>query len=267
MKNRLVVIVILFAAITPALSARDSANDRNAPRSVASLSAPEGGNSSLSTEPTSPATVGEQKQTPKNYEAAMLEVTQKFSATLSAIAEAVQRGELTSEQGTQMSTELYQVAQMQFQLLSLWREIGEQDVARPLDSEANPAPTEDDEVVMVALPFSSLRLSPTLSQYLGLTPLQVAAIRQVMMRERHSLQSLMTEMRSTREKLLVIGSDRINEKEVKSLAQAEAALLARLIVSNARMQSRIYKVLSPDQQRKLSDLERTQGSSAAKESE
>jgi hypothetical protein len=59
----------------------------------------------------------------------------------------------------------------------------------------------------------------------------------------------------------------MSEKEVKSLAQAEAALLAKLIVANARMQSKIDKILSPDQQKKLSDLERTQGSTAAKESQ
>jgi hypothetical protein len=55
----------------------------------------------------------------------------------------------------------------------------------------------------------------------------------------------------------------MNEKEVKSLAQAEAALLAKLIIANARLQSKIYRILSPDQQKKLADLERTQGSSSA----
>jgi Spy/CpxP family protein refolding chaperone len=84
-----------------------------------------------------------------------------------------------------------------------------------------------------------------------------------MVRERQSLQPLKTQLRIAREKLLAIGGDPLNEKEVKSLAQTEAALLARLIVANARMQSKIYKILSPDQQKKLSDLERTQGSSAA----
>jgi Spy/CpxP family protein refolding chaperone len=67
--------------------------------------------------------------------------------------------------------------------------------------------------------------------------------------------------------LLAIGGDPTNEKEVKSLAQAEAALLVRLIVANARMHSKIYRILSPDQQKKLSDLERTQGSSTVKESQ
>jgi Spy/CpxP family protein refolding chaperone len=115
---------------------------------------------------------------------------------------------------------------------------------------------------MVALPFSSLQLNPSLSEYLSLTPSQVAAIQQVMVLERQSLQPLMAQLRLTREKLLAIGSDRMNEKDIKSLAQAEAALLARLIVANARMQSNIYRILTPDQQKKLGDLERAQGSPA-----
>jgi len=267
MKNKPAVILVLFLAITPALFARDSANDRTAQHSGTQLSVSDTENSSPSTQPNSPSVPSGDNQTPKDYEAAMLGVTQRFSAALAAISGAVQRGELSSEKAKEMSTEVYQVAQMQFQLLSLWREIEEKEVAQPSDSEANPAPTEEGEIVTVALPFSSLQLNPSLSEYLSLTPMQVAAIRQVMTQERQSLQPLMTEMRVTREKLLVIGSDRVNEKEVRSLAQAEASLLARLIVANARMQSKIYKVLSPEQQRKLSDLERTQDSSTTKESE
>ena len=69
----------------------------------------------------------------------------------------------------------------------------------------------------------------------------------------------MTQLRTTRQKLLAIGSEHVNEKQVRALADTEANLLARLIVANARMQSKIYKLLSPDQQKRLSDLERTQG--------
>jgi Spy/CpxP family protein refolding chaperone len=112
---------------------------------------------------------------------------------------------------------------------------------------------------MVALPFSSFQLNPSLATYLSLTSSQVGAIQQVMMREQHSLEPLMTELRTTREKLLAIGSEHINEKELKALADTEASVLAKLIVANARMQSKIYKLLGPDQRKKLSDLERTQG--------
>jgi Spy/CpxP family protein refolding chaperone len=97
-----------------------------------------------------------------------------------------------------------------------------------------------------------------LATYLSLTPSQVEAIQRVMMREQHSLDPLMTALRTAREKLLAIGGEHVNEKELKALADTEASLLARLIVANARMQSKIYKILSPEQQKKLSDLERTQ---------
>lgn len=267
MKNKLVVAMILFVSITPALSARDGANDKNAQRSVTQLSVSDVDNSPLSAQPISPAVPSQQKQTANDYEAAMLAVTQRFSATLAAIAEAVQQGKLGNEQAEEISAEQYQLAQMQFQLLSLWREIEAEDMPRTPDSQTKPATDQKNEIVMVALPFSSFQLNPSLADYLNLTPKQAAAIKQVMAHERQSLQPVMTQMRITREKLLAIGNGQKDEKEVKSLAQVEAALLARLIVANARMQSKIYKILSADQQRKLSDLERTQGTSAGKQSE
>jgi Spy/CpxP family protein refolding chaperone len=133
------------------------------------------------------------------------------------------------------------------------------DAARIPDVEATPNSTPDSEVVMVALPFSSLQINPSLAGYLSLTSSQVEAIQQVMMGEQHSLEPLMTELRTARVKLLAIGSEHVNEKELKGLANKEASFLARLIVANARMQSKIYKILSSKQQKKLSDLERTQG--------
>jgi hypothetical protein len=209
--------------------------------------------------PTSPAVVpNDPKQVLQDYDSLMIALTQKFSATLATIAEAVKRGEVSSEQAREMSAEQYQVTHMQFELLSLWRGIEEQDSARIPDVEAKPDSTQESEVVMVALPFSSLQLNPSLATYLSLTSTQVEAIRQVMMREQRSLEPLMTTLRTTQEKLLAIGSEHVNEKQVKALADIEASLLARLIVANARMQSKIYKILSPDQQKKLSDLERTQ---------
>jgi Spy/CpxP family protein refolding chaperone len=79
-----------------------------------------------------------------------------------------------------------------------------------------------------------------------------------MMWEQHSLEPLMTKLRTTREKLLAIGSGQVNEKQVKAIADTEASLLARLIVVNVRMQ-KLFKILSPEQQKKLCDFERTQG--------
>jgi hypothetical protein len=268
MKNKLVVIIVLCTVIpSVALSAADDAKGNDQIR-VSRSPVSDSENPSSTIHSTSPdVRASEQQEKPEDYEGAMMAITQRFSATLAAIAEAVQQGKISSEQGKERSAEQYQLTQMQFELLSLWREIEKEGVARIPDAPAKPAAIQDSEIVMVALPFSSLQLNPSLAEYLSLKRSQVAAIEQVMVRERQSLQPLMTQLRITREKLLAIGSDRMNEKEIKSLAQAEAALLAKLIVANARMHSKIYRILSPDQQKKLGDLERTQGSSAAKESE
>src|SRR5260370_19637419 len=147
----------------------------------------------------------------------MIALTQKFSAKLATIADAAKRGDLSSEQARAMSAEQYQLTHMQFELLSLWRGIEEQGLARIPDVEAKPDSTQGSEVVMVALPFSSFQLNPSLATYLSLTPSQVEAIQRVMMWEQHSLEPLMTQLRTTREKLLAIGTDHLNANPATAL--------------------------------------------------
>jgi hypothetical protein len=266
MKNKLVLIVALCIVIpSVALSATDDAKANDQIR-VFRSPIYDSENPSSTIHSTSPDVgTSERQEKPEDYQGAMIAISQRFSATLAGIAEAVQQGKISSERGKEMSAEQYQLTQMQFELLSLWREIEQPDVTQIPDAPAKPAPTQDNAIVMVALPFSSFQLSPSLSEYLNLTHSQVAAIQQVMVLERRNLQPLTIQLRITREKLLAIGSDGMSEKEIKSLAQVEAALLAKLIVANARMQSKIYRILSPDQQKKLSDLEQTQRTSTARE--
>jgi len=258
MKTKLFFSLLLLAVVaSPALATSDEGDTNSHTGRGQSLETPVE-EPAITTLPTGPTiATDDPKQVLQDYDSLMIALTQKFSATLATIAEAAKRGDLSSQQAREMSAEQYEIAHMQFELLSLWRGIEEQDLARIPDVEAKPDSTQESEVVMVALPFSSLQLNPSLAAYLSLTSSQVEAIQQVMMREQHSLEPLMMQLRTTREKLLAIGSEHVNEKELKALADTEASLLARLIVANARMQSKIYKILSADQQKKLSDLERT----------
>jgi LTXXQ motif family protein len=261
MKTKLFVsLLLLTAAVAPGALAAADGGDRNDHTGRGQLLVTPVDDPAAKNAPTSPAVApSDPKQVLQDYDSLMIALTQKYSATLATIAEAANRGELSSEQAREMSAEQYQLTRMQFELLSLWRGVEEQDLARSPDVEAKQDSTQESEVVMVALPFSSLQLNPSLATYLSLTSSQVKAIQQVMMREQHSLEPLMTALRTARENLLAIGSEHVNEKQIKALADTEASLLARLIVANARMQSKIYKTLSPEQQKKLSDLERTQG--------
>jgi hypothetical protein len=252
-------LLLLTAAVAPRALATGDGGDRNLHTGTGQLLVtPVDDPAVKDVPPNSAAVPSDPRQVLQDYDSLMIALTQKFSATLATIAEAVKRGEVSSEQAREMSAEQYQLTHMQFQLLSLWRGIEEQDSARIPDVEAKPDSTRGNEVVTVALPFSSFQLNPSLATYLSLTPSQVEAIQRVTIWEQHSLEPLMTQLRTTRERLLAIGSQHLNGKQVKALADTEAGLLARLIVANARMQSKIYKILNPEQQKKLSDLERTQ---------
>jgi Spy/CpxP family protein refolding chaperone len=260
MKTKMFLPLLLLATVVPgALAAADEAETKAHSRSDSVFVSPDEDPAVTNVVTNTAIVPDDPKQVLQDYDSLMIALTQKFSATLATIADAAKRGDLSSEQAREMSAEQYQLTHMQFELLSLWRGIEEQNLARIPDVEAKPDSTQGSEVVMVALPFSSFQLNPSLATYLSLTPSQVEAIQRVMMWEQHSVEPLMTQLRTTRERLLAIGSEHLNAKQVKALADTEASLLARLIVANARMQSKIFNILSAEQQKKLSDLERTQG--------
>ncbi len=196
----------------------------------------------------------------QDYEAGMVSVTRQFSAKIAVIAGAVERGELSREQGEDISAEQYEMAQMQFNLLSALHEMLAQDLARENAApQSRSKPSQENEIVMVALPFSSLQLNPSLVESLELSPYQVRSIQQVMSDERSTLEPLMAQLRTTREQLLSITEQdqTKNGKGVKALAAVQARNLTKLIVANSRMYARIYQLLSPQQQRKLEEIQKS----------
>ena len=204
------------------------------------------------------------KELLQEYEAEMEAITQRFAAAVVSITEAVGRGELTSEQGQEITTELHQVAQMRFELLGAWRAMVQSDLEQVPTAAAQRAraPEETNEIIMVALPFSSFELNPSLAEYLNLNQSQIEAIQQVMARERGNVQPLIAQLKAAKEKLLAADAREPNDKNIKVLADTQAGLLAKLIVANARMQSEIYKLLAPEQQGKLDYLKRSNESVA-----
>jgi Spy/CpxP family protein refolding chaperone len=207
--------------------------------------------------PAGPGSLGPQDVL-QQYQTVMLTITQNFTANLAGITEAVQEGKMSSEEGKTSTAEQYLIAKMQFQLLSAWREMDKQDQAKAPapDDKSDASPTDDNQIVLVELPFSS-ELTEGVAQHLRLTESQKEAIQQVMARERHNMEPLFAQLRSVREKLLALDIQHSNKKEIKTLADEQAALLAKFIVANARMQSEIYKLLTPEQQRRLDNLKRS----------
>jgi len=260
MKIKFILIAVILAALMPfTVLAQTNSGNGNRPKTDIESANSEHDGSAVDGVVTAPSAVPRgPKELLEDYETERAEITRRFSATLLQITDAVQRGELTSEQGQKISAEQYQVAQMQFELLGAWSAMLQQDLARVPDSatKVDPAQSEDNEVILVALPFSSFELNPSLAEYLNLSQSQVKRIQQVMARERRSLQPLIAELQTTKEKLLAADPVHTSNSDLKALAKLQAGLLAKLIVANERMQSEIYKLLTPEQEHKLDDLKR-----------
>jgi Spy/CpxP family protein refolding chaperone len=129
--------------------------------------------------------------------------------------------------------------------------------AQPISNKA-----EESGIVVVSLPFSSFELNPEIAEYLNLSQPQEKAIQQLMARERRNLEPLMNQLRTGKQKLLTVDAEHAGKKDIKVLADTQAGLLAKLIVANVRMQSKIYNLLTPEQQRKLDDLKRSREADA-----
>ncbi|MGA9509629.1 MAG: hypothetical protein WBV55_13520 [Candidatus Sulfotelmatobacter sp.] len=116
------------------------------------------------------------------------------------------------------------------------------------------------ETVVVAMPFSSSQLNPSLVEYLGLNPTQVRSIQRLMDQERPKTEPWMLELRAISAKLrLAIQQNQStdNEGTAEQLAATQARLLKQLMTANSRLQRRIDNVLDLQQRKKLDALKRT----------
>jgi Spy/CpxP family protein refolding chaperone len=262
--NSIVILAMLMAMMPITLSAQVKPGDGSANAPIVIPDSAQDDTALKDAQSASDVVPRDPKEFLQEYEAEMQAITQRFAAALVSVTEAVGRGELTSEQGQKITTELYQVAQMRFELLGAWRIMVEHDLAQVPTAAAPPAPAinENREIVMVALPFSSFELNPSLAEYLNLSQSQIEAIQQVMARERGNVQPLIAQLKAAKEKLLAADARQPNDKNIKVLADTQAGLLAKLIVANAQMQSKIYKLLTPEQQGKLDNLKRSNESAA-----
>src|ERR1700733_8242309 len=130
----------------------------------------------------------------RDYELEMASIAERLSIDLGAISNTVVTRQITREQGEYASGERYQVAIMQFQLFSALHTILEEDIARtPAVPEPTPSLTAQ---MVVAMPFSSLQLNPSLIEYLGLNQTQVRSIQGLMDQERPKTEPLTLELRT-----------------------------------------------------------------------
>ena len=196
----------------------------------------------------------------RDYELEMASIAERLSIDLGAISNAVATRQITREQGEYVTGERYQIAMMQFQLLSALHTILEEDIVRAPAVRTEPTPSPGGETVLVAMPFSSLQLNPSLVEYLGLNPTQVTAIQRLMDQQRPKTEPLMLQLRTISAEMSVAiqqGQSSDDAGTVTKLAARQARLVKQLMIANSRLQRRLDDVLNPQQRKKLDALKRT----------
>jgi hypothetical protein len=118
------------------------------------------------------------------------------------------------------------------------------------------------DLVVIAMPFSSLQLSPSLIAYLGLIPHQVAAIQNLMDQQRPIEEPLMHELQIISSELGSAIQQRRNsdsERAIPRLSALQVKLLDQLMTSNSRLRQNINGILSSRQRKRLETFMRTTG--------
>jgi hypothetical protein len=195
----------------------------------------------------------------RGYESEMASIADRLSTELSVVTNAVGAGQISREQGEYVSGERYRVAMMQFQLFSALHAMLEADMARTPAVRTDSSPSPADEMAVVATPFSSFQLTPSLVEYLRLTATQVRSIQRLIEQARPTTQRLMLELQTINGERAASQQRQNNDNEgdPQRLAAMQARLLTQLMRANWRLGKRIHEVLNSRQRKKLDTFGRT----------
>lgn len=87
---------------------------------------------------------------------------------------------------------------------------------------------------------------------LNLTADQRTAIKQILVEERPALQALCNQAQQQRSQLRSMSS--FDEEKIRTIAQANSSTYVDLVVERERIRSKIFAVLTPEQQNKVNQL-------------
>jgi Spy/CpxP family protein refolding chaperone len=90
-----------------------------------------------------------------------------------------------------------------------------------------------------------------------LNPAQIAAMQAQITEDRKQVQPLLDRLEDSRRKLISIKlNGKFDADKVKSLAAEQSQIIKQLIVANALLETKLYRMLTSQQQEKLDDLRR-----------
>jgi len=209
-----------------------------------------------------PMTPDVQLQAPKvslnasTYQGRMDVVLRAMSEELSEIAQQVHDGKISSAEGDYLYLERYYIALSRFQYLrTLYPRPGEALRGSEENSQESTEPLISGETVIVPPRVSSPDIPSEIIAFLELNPPQIAAMQAQISDERKQIQPLLQRLEESRRKLISTKQNG-NLDTLKNAATEQSKIMKQLIVANAVLETKLYRMLTSEQQRKADELRR-----------
>src|SRR3974390_1258309 len=191
----------------------------------------------------------------QSYPEQLESVLAAMSAELGEIAQAVREGKITRSQGEYLSLERYYCALTRFQFLrTLYQNPVEGNQTQSYSQADTPLQSSGNTGMI-----SPLTCSPDLPQqlvgYLQLSPAQIEAIQAQVVDECKRVQPLLKRLEKSRRNLISLKrSGKSGANEVQALAAEQSRVIQQLIVENSQLETKLYGMLTSEQQRKVDGL-------------
>ncbi len=190
-----------------------------------------------------------------SYPDRLEEVLGAMSAELSEIARAAREGKINRDQAEYLSLERYYVALTRFQLLRMLYQPPPDSDPPQSYVQANASPQIPGSTFVIPPVTCSPNIPPQIVDYLQLTPVEIQRLQAQVSEECSQVQPLVDRLERSRRKLMEMKLDgKAGDKEVQAVAAEQSQIVKRLIVMNSQLETRLYSMLTKEQQRKADDL-------------
>ena len=252
MKARWIIGLLMTCVLATSAGAQENSGAQPAQRQIANLAQQQSdGAASAPTQLQAPAGVQDGTTYPEQLEAVLGAMT----AELGEIAQAAREGKIRRAQAEYLSLERYYVAMTRFQFLRTLYQEPPQGSQTGSYAQANTAPRIPGASVMVPSRTCSLDLPEQLVNYLELSPGQVEAIQAQVTDQCKQVQPLLERLEECRRTEISLKlNGKFDAQASQALATEQSGIIRQLIVANSQLETKLYSMLTSEQQRKIDGL-------------
>jgi Spy/CpxP family protein refolding chaperone len=194
----------------------------------------------------------------------MERVFEKTCADLEQIAQGVHSGAISRPRAEYAAITRYQAGIMTLQLLNTLYQSTEDSIQKPAEVKPDKAELEVfGATVLIPGPTSS-EVDEKVARSLELNPSQISAIQEQLTEHQKQVQRLVGQIVDNQRALTsVTQKGQLNEEGVRALAAKQSRIFEQLIFADARLEMKLYSLLTSEQKRRLESMRHQETSAPA----